>query len=139
MDNETGRRAAFALAAVACCVQLAGSGRRPVASLPAHSGALTGELKQGIPFYGVRFYEHTLPFYIRRTVTLVDYRDEFDFGLTQEPGLAIATLAEFESRWRSDPEALAIMGLDMYDSLNRSGLPMRLLTRDTRRVIVAKP
>jgi 4-amino-4-deoxy-L-arabinose transferase-like glycosyltransferase len=96
-------------------------------------------LKPGIPFYSVQTYEQTLPFYIKRTVTLVDYRDELDFGLTQEPGLSIPTVAEFEARWRADGEALALMGPDVYETLSQRGLPMRLLTADLRRVIVAKP
>ena len=65
----------------------------------------------------MRTYEQTLPFYIKRTVTLVDYRDELDFGLKQEPELAIPTMEEFEARWRSDRKALAIMGPDIYREL----------------------
>jgi 4-amino-4-deoxy-L-arabinose transferase-like glycosyltransferase len=91
------------------------------------------------PFYSVRTYEQTLPFYIKRTVTLVDYRDELDFGLKQQPELAIATLAEFEASWRNNRKALAIMGPDVYDELKGRGLPMRLLAEDARRVIVSKP
>jgi 4-amino-4-deoxy-L-arabinose transferase-like glycosyltransferase len=91
------------------------------------------------PFYSVRTYEQTLPFYIKRTVTLVDYRDELDFGLQQEPQREIPTLEEFEARWRKDPKALAIMGPDVYQTLTARGLPMRLLYEDARRVIVSKP
>ena len=91
------------------------------------------------PFYSVRTYEQTLPFYIKRTVTLVDYRDELDFGLQQEPQREIATVEEFEMRWRNDPKALAIMGPDVYQELAGRGLPMRLLYEDARRVIVSKP
>ena len=91
------------------------------------------------PFYSVRTYEHTLPFYIKRTVTLVDYGDELGFGLQQQPELQIPTVQEFESRWRNDRKALAIMGPDVYLELTQRGLPMRLLVEDSRRVIVAKP
>ena len=90
-------------------------------------------------FYSVRTYEHTLPFYIKRTVTLVDYEDELEFGLTQEPQLEIPTIEEFEARWRNDRDALAIMGPDVYLELTGRGLPMRLLSEDARRVIVSKP
>ena len=91
------------------------------------------------PFYSVRTYEQTLPFYIKRTVTLVDYRDELDFGLKQEPQLEIPTIEEFEGRWRTDRAPLAIMGPDVYRELTGRGLPMRLLSEDARRVIVSKP
>ena len=96
-------------------------------------------LKPEIPFYSLKMYEHTLPFYIKRTVTLVDYVDEFDFGLKQEPALMIPTMAEFETRWRQDPQALAIMGGDVYHDLQAIGLPMELVARDMRRFVVRKP
>jgi 4-amino-4-deoxy-L-arabinose transferase-like glycosyltransferase len=103
------------------------------------AGTLRPLLDADTPFYSVRTYEQTLPFYIKRTVTLVDYRDELDFGLKQEPGLAIPTIEEFEVRWRNDGKALAIMGPDIYRELTGRGLPMHLLAEDARRVIVSKP
>jgi 4-amino-4-deoxy-L-arabinose transferase-like glycosyltransferase len=123
-------------------VQFAMTGHQALS--PSYSAAQVAALVKPLldpetPFYSVRTYEQTLPFYLKRTVTLVDYRDELDFGLQQEPELQIPTMEEFESRWRSDRKALAIMGPDVYRDLQRSGLPMRLLAEDARRVIVAKP
>ncbi len=103
------------------------------------AGTISPLLDADTPFYSVRTYEQTLPFYIKRTVTLVDYGDELEFGLTQQPDLEIPTVAEFEARWRSDSKALAIMGPDVYRELAGRGLPMHLLAEDTRRVIVSKP
>ena len=37
-----------------------------------------------IPFYSVHMYEQTLDFYIKRTVTPVEFADELGFGLKQE-------------------------------------------------------
>jgi 4-amino-4-deoxy-L-arabinose transferase-like glycosyltransferase len=95
-------------------------------------------LRPDTAFYSVRTYEQTLPFYLKRTVTLVDYGDELEFGLQQEPGLQIPTMSEFEARWRNDATALAIMGPDVYEELAGRALPMRLLYEDARRVIVSK-
>ena len=103
------------------------------------AGTIRPLLDAETPFYSVRTYEHTLPFYIKRTVTLVDYEDEFDFGLKQQPELEIPTMEEFEVRWRNDRKALAIMGPDIYRELTGRALPMRLLAADARRVIVSKP
>ncbi len=89
--------------------------------------------------YSVRTYEQTLPFYVKRTFTLVDYADEFEFGLKQEPDLEIQSIEEFESRWRNDRKAIAVMGPDVYRELAEKGLPMQLLSEDSRRIIVAKP
>lgn len=110
---------------------------------PSYSAAQVAEIVKpylgaDVPFYSVRTYEQTLPFYIKRTVTLVDYRDEFDFGLRQQPGLQIATLQEFLARWENDRKALAIMGPDVYQTLAQQGLPMRVLSSDVRRVIVSR-
>ena len=40
-----------------------------------------------------------------RPVTLVAYRDEFDFGLQQQPALALDTIPAFVERWRADAAA----------------------------------
>jgi 4-amino-4-deoxy-L-arabinose transferase-like glycosyltransferase len=110
---------------------------------PSYSAAQVAEIVKpylgaDVPFYSIRTYEHTLPFYIKRTVTLVDYRDEFDFGLRQQPELQIATLQEFLARWKNDRKALAIMGPDVYQSLAQQGLPMRVLSSDARWVVVSR-
>jgi 4-amino-4-deoxy-L-arabinose transferase-like glycosyltransferase len=89
--------------------------------------------------YSVKVYEQGLAFYLRRTLTLVDYTDEFATGLKAEPGHAIPTLGEFPAHWLQPGDALAIMHPDTYDVLEAQALPMRLLHRDQRRVLVRKP
>jgi 4-amino-4-deoxy-L-arabinose transferase-like glycosyltransferase len=111
---------------------------------PAHSTyhiaqQLKPYLRPGVPFYSVRTYEQTLPFYIDRTVTLVDYQDELAYGLQQEPRLWVPTLAEFMTRWRADPYALAVMSLEVFAELQHAQLPMQVIARDTERVFVRTP
>jgi 4-amino-4-deoxy-L-arabinose transferase-like glycosyltransferase len=111
---------------------------------PAHSTyhlaqQLKPYLKPGVPFYSVRTYEQTLPFYIDRTVTLVDYQDEMAYGLQQEPRLWVPTLAEFMARWRADEYALAVMSPEVFAELQQAQLPMQLIARDTERVFVRTP
>ena len=93
-------------------------------------------LKPGTPFYSVGTYEQTLPFYIKRTVTLVAFADEMAYGLAQEPGLGLPDYREFERVWRSSPYALAIMTPETYAEFRKTGLPMQEIARDTRRVVV---
>jgi hypothetical protein len=95
-------------------------------------------LGPGVPFYSVRTYEQTLPFYIGRTLTLVEFTDELDFGLRQEPELWVPTLAEFEQRWVRQADAFAVMPPDAYRELYNHGLPMEIVASDPRRVIVRK-
>jgi len=96
------------------------------------------ELKPGMPFYSVDTYDQSLQFYLRRPTTMVSYKDELGFGIAQEPEKFIPNVALFENIWESGGEALALMSPNTYDSLNAKGLTMRLVARDTRRVIVAR-
>jgi 4-amino-4-deoxy-L-arabinose transferase-like glycosyltransferase len=96
------------------------------------------ELKPGMPFYSVDTYDQSLQFYLRRTTTMVSYKDELGFGIAQEPGRFIPAVAQFEKTWDADSDALALMSPNTYDSLRARGLPMRLVARDTRRVIVGR-
>jgi 4-amino-4-deoxy-L-arabinose transferase-like glycosyltransferase len=102
------------------------------------AGQVKPLLTPGVPFYSVRMYEQTLPYYLERTVTLVDYRDELGFGLTQEPQKSVPSLDEFKKRWKAAADAFAIMDHAQFDSLQKEGLPMTVVARDTRRVIVRK-
>lgn len=95
-------------------------------------------LAPGVPFYSVGTYDQTLPFYLGRTLTLVDYRDEMGFGLDQEPALAVASVDEFRVRWLADADAFALLQPEAYEAMAAS-LPMAVVARDTRRVIVRKP
>ena len=111
---------------------------------PAHSTyhlvqKLKPHLRPGVPFYSVGSYEQTLPFYLKRTVTLVAYQDEMAFGLKHEPQLWVLDLASFERRWRGHDYALAVMGPEMYEQLQQAQLPMHLVARDTERVFVRTP
>ena len=89
--------------------------------------------------YSVGIYDQTVPFYLRRTLTLVHYSDEFETGLKSQPDLRVETLAAFPAEWLRPGEALAIMQPDIYQSLRGQGLPMQLVHEDPRRVLVRKP
>ncbi len=124
------------------CAQLALMGHDSLS--PASSAYHLAEkikpyLKPGVPFFSVGSYEQTLPFYIKRTVTVVAYQDELEFGLQQEPQLWIPDQAGFERTWRIQPYALAVMSPATYQQLQSAGLPMQFVARDTRRVVVKTP
>ena len=90
------------------------------------------------PIYSVGTYDQTLPFYWRRTVTLVAFRGELDYGLKHDPGAEIASVAEFAARWNAEPAAYAVMERPMFDELQRRGVPMREVARNLRRVLVSR-
>lgn len=95
-------------------------------------------LTPGVPFYSVERYEQALPFYIKRTVTVVAEPGELAFGLRQEPGKWIPGMAEFKRRWRADRDAFAIMSHGTYSALAAENLPMAEIARDVRNIIVRK-
>jgi 4-amino-4-deoxy-L-arabinose transferase-like glycosyltransferase len=128
------------------------SGRDLAATLPEADRAAT--------IFSVDTYDQTLPFYWQRTVTLVAYHGELEFGLRHpESGVAGAPpaqahtarevdaaleadkareLAAFYPRWIASGDALAVMEIEMFDRLKVQGLPMRELGRDLHRVLVAR-
>jgi len=100
---------------------------------------LAPQIDAATPVFSIRDYDQTLPFYLQRPVVLVDYRDEFDFGLTREPQLGIPMLAGFIERWQHEPKAAAYMAPDTLAELQAAGLPHRVVYTDVRRVVIVKP
>jgi 4-amino-4-deoxy-L-arabinose transferase-like glycosyltransferase len=92
----------------------------------------------GAPFFQVRMYDQTLPYYLRRTTTLVEYRDELGPGLDVEPALAIPREADWFDRWRALSQGYALMARDTYEEFVDAGIPMRVVADDSRRVLVAR-
>lgn len=91
------------------------------------------------PFYSIDVLDHTLPFYVGHTMTMVQQKDELAFGIAAEPSKWVPTVAQWMPRWRSARYALALMSPQWYDKLLAQGLPMRVIARDARRVVVEKP
>lgn len=100
--------------------------------------ALRAVAPAAAPIFSVQCYDQSLPFYLKRSVVLVDYRDEFDFGLRLEPGRGIASLAEFSARWRVLDLGYAVMPPETRDRLVAAGVPMHELARFPQRVLISR-
>jgi Aminoarabinose transferase C-terminal domain/Dolichyl-phosphate-mannose-protein mannosyltransferase len=96
-------------------------------------------LRPSTRLFSVSGYDQTLPFYLQRRMTLVNYRGELDFGLSQEPELAIDTIEAFVRIWRNESDAIAVMPPALYNELLNQGLPMQLITRQAKLVAIRKP
>jgi 4-amino-4-deoxy-L-arabinose transferase-like glycosyltransferase len=132
--------AAIGVTAYLCVVILLGSARLVA---PLYSGAslaaqISRAIMPGTPIFAVRTYDQTLPFYLGRTMTLVDSRGELDFGLTLEPQKTLDSLEAFVPRWLREPDALAVMEPDTYALLQRQGLPMVVRANAPGRLIVSR-
>ena len=124
------------------CAIIAGTGHEVLGR--AVSGIdLANQVKASIPknanIYSVRILDHTVPFYLGRTMVMVEFPDELEFGVNQEPDLWIPSLDAFKVRWNEDQSAYALMVPEQYLELQQTGLPMQELGRDSRRVIVKHP
>ena len=100
--------------------------------------AARSPLSREVPFYTVKMYDQTLPYYLGRTVIQVAHPDELAMGIALEPEKAIATVDEWKKRWDGAAQAYAMMQPDEYEKLRRESVAMVELARDPRRVIVSR-
>lgn len=100
--------------------------------------AVAGPLQPDVPFYHVHMYDQTTPFYLNRTTTFVDYRDEFALGMDAEPAMAIGDPAVWVAQWEALPKGYAMMPVPDFERYVADGVPMRVLARDSRRVLVSR-
>jgi 4-amino-4-deoxy-L-arabinose transferase-like glycosyltransferase len=90
------------------------------------------------PLYSVRTYDQSLPFYLQRTVMLVGYRGELDYGLRRAPSGEIADVDEFLRLWDSQTRAYAVMDKRTFNNFKERGVPMRTVGQNVGHVMVAR-
>src|SRR5438067_6687007 len=104
-----------------------------VAALPERPGA-------DVPVYAVGMYDHTLPWILGRTVTMVGYRDELGVAIEWEPQKFVPNLTAFAQRWRAEPRAWAFVPAGEVEGLHRElGMEMQVMARGPQYAIVKKP
>jgi 4-amino-4-deoxy-L-arabinose transferase-like glycosyltransferase len=103
------------------------------------AAAIAAQVPPDAPFFSVNTYDQSLQFYLKRTTTMVAYRDELGFGIDQEPQKFVPDIAGFEQAWSTAPVAWALMSPATWNEMTQKGLPMTEVIRDSRRVIVRKP
>ncbi|MFA6068243.1 MAG: glycosyltransferase family 39 protein, partial [Janthinobacterium sp.] len=117
--------------------ELYGQNRAGTDMLPQIQAELTADTK----LYSVGIYEQSLTYYLQRPVILVDYWDEFTFGLKQQPELSIPTIEPSITQWTNDANSgvhdMAIISLNRYKELQQRGVPMRVIAEDARRMVIA--
>ncbi len=91
-----------------------------------------------VPIFAVQWYQQSLTFYLQRPVVLVDYRDEFDLGLNQDPQRGIPTLEQFTETWFYLRSGFAVMPPRTWDRLSALGVPMREIARYPDHVVISR-
>jgi 4-amino-4-deoxy-L-arabinose transferase-like glycosyltransferase len=87
--------------------------------------------------YSVGQFRQTVPPYLGRTLQLVAYEGELEFGLNEEPARRMG-LDEFVARWSAAGDAVAFFDPGIWDSLRRKGLPGRVVAADNYTVAVSR-
>ncbi len=93
---------------------------------------------RGPPFYSVGMLDQSVAFYLGRPTTQVAHEGEVANGIAAEPDKYIATMEEFERRWRAAAEAYAVMSPETFRKLTAAALPMTVMATDPRRIFVAR-
>jgi len=111
----------------------------PLVSSATLARKLRPMIRSDTPLFAVNYYDQTLPFYMKRTVTLVDYVSEFDLGERQEPQKWVHDLPAFGRLWRELPQGVAVTDPESFASLQKLEVPMQVIDRTPRRIVVRKP
>ena len=90
------------------------------------------------PFYQVGMYDQTVPFYLQRPTRLVEYRQELSLGIDAEPQKQVPTLEAWIPEWQALSKGYALLDRELESSLVAHQVPMRVLARDARRVVVSR-
>jgi 4-amino-4-deoxy-L-arabinose transferase-like glycosyltransferase len=108
---------------------------------PAYSiASQAGAVPAGAKVFAVDFYDHTLPWYFRRPVTMVAYKDELEVAIRWERQKFIPDLAGFERAWAAAPGAYAVLSASSFEHVkSETSIPMEIVSRGPRYIIVRKP
>jgi Aminoarabinose transferase C-terminal domain len=133
---------AGALLGVGWCLAILLMMRAATLIAPIYSGvdlaAAIPVAERDAPIYSLRTYDQSLTFYLQRTVMLVSYRGELDYGLRRSPEREITDIDAFLKVWEAQARAYATMDRKTFDSFKERNVPMRLIGQNVRQVMVAR-
>lgn len=109
-----------------------GRDRSGIALIP----KMQAHLQPEMTLYALAMYEQCIPFYLQRTMVLVEHTDELAFGLQHQPELWIPKRADFIAKWTNGPAAMVITRLHVMEELKQAGVPFYVLNQDARRVVL---
>lgn len=81
------------------------------------AAAITSSVAADAPVYAVGTFPESAVFYLGKTIRIVRYTGEFEFGFKQEPQLAISDLNRFLAEWNQLDSAAMIIDSDKIETL----------------------
>jgi 4-amino-4-deoxy-L-arabinose transferase-like glycosyltransferase len=82
-------------------------------------------------------YRETLSPYLGRTMTVVQFQGELEFGLTEEPSLGLTTDA-FLARWNASTNAVAFIAPGILEEWRSHGLQAKVIGGDNQTLVVSR-
>ena len=103
--------------------------------------ALPSGIPNDAPVFALDAYDHTIPWTLKRTVTMVGYRDELGVAVDWDSSKFIADFGAFAQAWNAAPQAWAFVGAgaDVERLSKELGTAMREVARGPTFAIVKKP
>ena len=103
--------------------------------------ALPSPIPADAPVFALDTYDHTIPWNLRRTVTMVHYRDELGVAINWDSRRFIEDLGGFARAWNAAPQAWAFVGAstDIPRLEKDLGVPLQEIARGPTFAIVKKP
>lgn len=97
--------------------------------------ALSG--KSSVEIYNVDRYDQSLPYYLGRTIKLVEFTEELKFGINQEPN-KWTNYANFLPIWLNSEQAICAISRPLYEQWQQQNIPMRTIYENSRYIAVAR-
>jgi hypothetical protein len=82
-------------------------------------------------------YRETLSPYLRRTLTPVEFEGELEFGISEEPFMAL-TAEAFLARWNASDNAVVFIAPGIYDAWQKRGLQGKVIGGDNQTLVVSR-
>ncbi len=90
-----------------------------------------------VEIYDVNRYDQSLPYYLDRTIKLVGFTGELEFGINQEPQKWLNN-ADFLPLWLNSEQAISLLNRTTYDEWQQQKVPMQLIYENSRYIAVAR-
>ncbi len=87
--------------------------------------------------YDVNRYDQSLPYYLGRTINLVGFTGELEFGIGQEPQKWL-NVDDFLILWLNSEQAISVLSKATYELWQQQKIPMQLVFQNSRYIAVAR-
>jgi len=106
---------------------------------PGLAAVIAPHLTPDASFYCIGMYLQALPFDVRRTCTLVEYKGEHELAFDPQQRHWLPSMAAFAQQWQQQASAVAIVSPYLLPSLHAAGVAPRTILQDDAVAVLVKP